>query len=145
MPADIKLGDGARTEWVTVEGHVLKVEGSDVMLDSPARRQDEGGHRRALVHDGEDGLTINFNGDYPGGVRINDARLNIRCVVQGMEPQLPSVATPGDVLFIFHQSGDQVSLSTSSLWICVKRDLGEFAEAAKWQQIALGDPVDGTA
>jgi hypothetical protein len=42
------------------------------MIDSPGRRR--GGasppHRRALVHDFQDGLTINFAGDYPGGVTV---------------------------------------------------------------------------
>ncbi|QXP53073.1 MULTISPECIES: hypothetical protein [unclassified Cellulophaga] len=35
-----------------------------------ADRRNGSGHRRALVHDHEDGLTINYNGDYPGGVTI---------------------------------------------------------------------------
>ncbi len=70
MATDIKLdqGDG---NWVLVEGRVLKSTGSDFMLDSAARRQPGGGpFRRALVHDGNDGLTINFNGDYRGGVTV---------------------------------------------------------------------------
>ena len=41
------------------------------MLDSPLRRQPGSGpRRRALVHDAQDGLTINFDGDYPGGVTV---------------------------------------------------------------------------
>jgi hypothetical protein len=40
------------------------------MLDAPGRRSTTGGHRRALVHDSGDGLTINFNRDYPGGVSV---------------------------------------------------------------------------
>jgi len=39
-------------------------------LDSAARRSAARGVRRALVHDQKDGLTINFNGDYPGGVTV---------------------------------------------------------------------------
>ena len=70
MPTDIKLdqGDGS---WVLVEGSVLKTTAADFILDSPLRRQPGGSaHRRALVHDFQDGLTINFNGDYRGGVTV---------------------------------------------------------------------------
>jgi hypothetical protein len=49
----------------------LNVHGSDLTLDSPARRKPGGPRlRRALVHDESDGLTINFNADYPGGVSV---------------------------------------------------------------------------
>ena len=70
MPTDIKLdqGDGS---WVLVEGNVLKTTAADFMLDSPVRRRPGGSaFRRALVHDFQDGLTINFNGDYRGGVTV---------------------------------------------------------------------------
>ena len=59
------------SEQVTVLCDNLKVQGHDLLLDSPARRRAQShGFRRALVHDQNDGLTINFNGDYPGGVTI---------------------------------------------------------------------------
>ena len=49
----------------------LNVHGTDLTLDSPARRKPNGPRlRRALVHDQNDGLTINFNKDYPGGVSV---------------------------------------------------------------------------
>jgi hypothetical protein len=70
MPTDIKL-DQQGGNWLILEGSVLKTTAADLMLDSPARRR--GGsspHRRALVHDAQDGLTINFAGDYPGGVTV---------------------------------------------------------------------------
>jgi hypothetical protein len=52
----------------------LNVHGSDLTLDSPARRKPGGPRfRRALVHDESDGLTINFNTDYPGGVSVAGA------------------------------------------------------------------------
>lgn len=44
------------------------------MLDQPNRRKVGGPHRRALVHDQNDGLTINFNNDYGGGVTLNAVR-----------------------------------------------------------------------
>jgi len=40
------------------------------MLDSPERRSNNNGQRRALVHNHQDGLTINYAKDYPGGVAI---------------------------------------------------------------------------
>ena len=53
---------------------MLKTTAADLILDSPARhRPNTRRLRRALVHDQADGLTINFNRDYPGGVTINDA------------------------------------------------------------------------
>jgi hypothetical protein len=70
MATDIKLDQGDGT-WVLVEGTVLKTTAADLMLDSPQRRLPGGGpHRRALVHNTQDGLTINFNGDYRGGVTV---------------------------------------------------------------------------
>jgi hypothetical protein len=70
MPTDIKL-DQEGGNWVVVEGGVLKTTAADFMLDSPVRRRAGGSqHRRALVHDAQDGLTINFAGDYRGGVTV---------------------------------------------------------------------------
>ena len=71
MPTDIKLDQGGDGNWLLAEGNVLKTTAADFMLDSPSRRRPGGGpHRRALVHDTNDGLTINFAGDYPGGVTV---------------------------------------------------------------------------
>ena len=71
MATDVTL-DGGDGSFVIVQGRVLKVVGSDLMLDSPERRKEhQSPNRRALVHDSRDGLTINFNGDYPGGVTVN--------------------------------------------------------------------------
>lgn len=70
MLSDIQF-DG---EQVKIEGSVLAVHAADLIIDSPDRRtKTKAGkktppYRRALVHDQQDGLTINFNGDYPGGV-----------------------------------------------------------------------------
>ena len=70
MPTDIKL-DQQGGNWVVVEGSVLKSTATDFMLDSPARRGAAGSpHRRALVHDYGDGLTLNYASDYPGGVKV---------------------------------------------------------------------------
>lgn len=59
MSADIKLGENN-----------VAVEATDLLLDHPSRRKVAGGQRRALVHDFDDGLTLNWANDYPGGVTI---------------------------------------------------------------------------
>ena len=67
MESDIKLQDGGLVE---IEGNVLKVSTHDILLDHPDRRSESGGRRRALVHDFDDGLTLNWRNDYPGGVTV---------------------------------------------------------------------------
>ena len=57
--------------FLVLEARVVKATASDFMLDAAERRKGGGPFRRALVHNQNDGLTINFNGDYPGGVTIN--------------------------------------------------------------------------
>jgi hypothetical protein len=73
MATDIRLDEGDGTVLVLVS-RVLKAEASDFMLDSEERRKGGGPHRRALVHDQNDGLTINFANDYKGGVTLNAVR-----------------------------------------------------------------------
>lgn len=74
MATDVKLDQGADENTVLIESARLKATAADFLLDSPARRGTTHTRRprRALVHDQTDGLTINFNSDYPGGVTIND-------------------------------------------------------------------------
>lgn len=69
MATDIKLDDGDGS-WVVIQSKVLKSTASDFVLDAPDRRRTNAGLRRAIVHDSQDGLTINFGGDYPGGVTV---------------------------------------------------------------------------
>lgn len=59
------------SDWLIVNSRVSKFVGTDLMLDSPGRRKNTSAYRRALVHDFQDGLTINWASDYPGGVTIN--------------------------------------------------------------------------
>lgn len=68
---DVRLDEGDGT-YLVLDARVVKTSASDLMLDSGDRRKGGGAHRRALVHDQNDGLTVNFNGDYPGGVTINE-------------------------------------------------------------------------
>ena len=71
MKTDIKLDEGRNEDQVVIESNVLRSTAADFILASPARRKNPR-LRRALVHNQKDGLTINFNYDYPGGVTIND-------------------------------------------------------------------------
>jgi hypothetical protein len=73
MPTDVKL-DQADGTFLHLEARVVKTIGSDFMLDAPERHTGVRPFRRALVHDQGDGLTVNFAGDYPGGVTLNGVR-----------------------------------------------------------------------
>lgn len=64
--ADIVL-DG---NVVFVDGDAAEFRVTDLKIDSPVRRKNPDGWRRALVHNEDDGLTINFASDYPDGVTI---------------------------------------------------------------------------
>lgn len=68
MPSDIRLEENT----VVVEGNWMHARTWDFMLDAPDRRgqRNTEGLRRALVHNRNDGLTINYENDYPGGVVI---------------------------------------------------------------------------
>jgi autotransporter-associated beta strand protein len=66
--SDIKLQDD-------FDGQV-KVEAPDLCVDggSGRRHGSDTPYRRALVHDGNDGLVINWDNDYQGGVTINGVK-----------------------------------------------------------------------
>ncbi|WP_336214777.1 hypothetical protein [Nonomuraea sp. LPB2021202275-12-8] len=146
--SDILLNDGREEDWVTVEGRVLRAKTSDFMLDSAARRTSDGGSRRALVHDSSDGLTVNFNGDYPGGVTINEARLNLRV---SEHDALPKNGKIGDLVLthrLIKMDGIPIGEETA-LWLCVGvistiSNLGKQS-VASWRPVSLGEPIQGTA
>jgi hypothetical protein len=68
MPTDIKLDENI----ITLEGFRIIAQSADLCLDLLERRPgtDPNALRRALVHTPQDGLTINWDSDYPGGVNI---------------------------------------------------------------------------
>jgi len=68
-----QINGNNNNDWLNVNSRVTKFIGTDLMLDSPSRRKTNTTYRRALVHDFNDGLTINWASDYPGGVTINGA------------------------------------------------------------------------
>ncbi len=93
------------TEQIAILCDNLKVQGHDFLLDSPARRTNHLGFRRALVHDGNDGLTFNFGNDYPGGVTITGVREldvtgNLQFRISHQDTILISGAHPSDEIVI---------------------------------------------
>jgi hypothetical protein len=76
-----------------VPGQVV-VDAPDLCLDSSDRRKPEGlsEFRRALVHDFGDGLTINWPGDYPGGVTINGDKVRVFGTLEITAATFPQVS-----------------------------------------------------
>lgn len=150
MPSDVKIHDGSDGNWVTVEATVMNVKGSDIILDSAGRRSAAGGHfRRAIVHDQADGLTINFNNDYPGGVTVNGLHLNLRVLDQGSgAPKLPKEGNAGDLVAVRQTAtagpGEipMVIGSSVTLWLCVGSD--RAFSGTSWRQVPLGESVIGS-
>lgn len=173
MNSDIKLdaeGDG----WVTIESNVMKVNSSDFMLDNSSRRKDTEGFRRALVHNEDDGLTINFAGDYPGNVIIEggasirgparikgDGRIEGRAQIDGElilggRLRLHKIDAPGNALPRKGNVGDiivvqnatinpEALLNDVSLWICIGKKIGlGQGDEVYWQPLSAGEPVAGT-
>ena len=134
--------------WLTLKAGAINGVAADFMLDHPSRRGKGGGpYRRALVHDGGDGLTVNYNGDYPGGVRINQTRLNLAVTPQtGTAVKLPKNGEIGDILLVELNPPPVPPGSVGvrigpeySLWICPGQ--AALGLAAAWRKIQ----VDKTA
>lgn len=173
MNSDIKLdaeGDG----WVTIELNVLKANSSDFMLDNSSRRKGTDGFRRALVHNENDGLTVNFNGDYPGGVKVeggvrldgdvrisgdvkldSDVRIDGGLTVGGRlrlrkidapDNALPRKGNVGDIIAVQNATIDPAALLNDvSLWICIGKRIGiGEGDEVWWQRLSVGEPVAGT-
>lgn len=145
MATDIRLDEGGDESWLVAQCRIAKVEGTDIILDAPDRRAGHGGDlRRALVHDTGDGLTLNFNNDYSGGVTINSARLNLRAV-----GSMPANGKIGDLIMLRRglTEGQFTHLNDScSLWLCVPgSDMAASAGRTFWSQVSLGEPVVGSS
>lgn len=146
MPSDIKL-DEAGDGWVTIEGSVLQAKTADLILDSPVRRHAGGGRfRRALVHNQDDGLTVNYNGDYPGGVNIINAQLTLQVESQTGAPKLPKTASVGTLKMLHNTTllNGELMGGVYSLWVCVGYMplLGDAP--AEWREIPLGKSITGS-
>jgi hypothetical protein len=141
MPSDIKLNDGSDGNWVTAEASVLNIKGHDLILDSASRRgAHSGGFRRALVHDQSDGLTINFNNDYTGGVTINGLNVRLRVLDQTGAPKLPKDGNAGDLVAINRAAAGAIGV-TMTLWLCGGQGT---TLSAKWHEVPLGQSIIGT-
>jgi hypothetical protein len=82
--SDVELLD----ETVKITGEALFCDAPDLLMDHRGRRRaGSRGRRRALVHDPQDGLTVNWNGDYPGGVKLFGP---VRVVSRDLELDHPS-------------------------------------------------------
>lgn len=84
MATDIRL-DEFDGRSVVVQSDIFKLTAIDFQIDAPERRSAGGGSlRRAIVHNAQDGLSINFAGDYPGGVTVeSDLRVTGRLLLSG--------------------------------------------------------------
>ena len=99
------------------------------------------------MHDQSDGLTVNFNGDYPGGVRLNNVSLSLKVLQQsGGSPVLPKDGSPGDIVMIVNTALlEHIPVGVrTSLWLCVPASTVSVLMGATWQQIQLGNTVHGT-
>jgi hypothetical protein len=124
MATDVKLDQRDGT-FLELHGRIVKSVSSDFMLDSAERRKGGGPFRRALVHDQNDGLTINFAGDYPGGVTLNAVReISPHQIKKGpfqLEDPTPILVVRGGIEFEVHSTsitigGDHgVKVTTLSL------------------------------
>lgn len=147
MSTDIILDD-VDGNCVTFKSDTLKTTAAEITIDSPARHSTRYGHRRAIVHDTDDGLTLNFGNDYPGGLTLNSANINLKVHTQNdsTTPKLPKSASSGDLFLVnnpvnFGTPGHfRVHDDAYSLWICV----GTTPFGAMWRQIDLGEIAVGT-
>jgi hypothetical protein len=89
------------------------------MIDNPARRGANSSprHRRALVHDMADGLTVNFGNDYTGGLTLNGVvRVTPKAQQAGgpidphLLPQIPQLVIDGGVQFVWNDGWDSIEL-----------------------------------
>lgn len=152
MATDINFNQGDNGDHIVMDANVFEAKAFDFELDSPQRHTGKEGHRRALVHDQSDGLTINFSGDYPAGVSIVAANVNLRVTTQETgEEQLPHDGQIGDMRLLrnVHEIGGQIVSDNFSLWLCVGRGQGGpitgGGSSSYWRQVQLGDPIRGTA
>lgn len=144
MATDIRLDDDPDEQRVTVDAAVLNIAGSDLILDAVTRRNgNHRGLRRALVHSVDDGLIVNFNNDYPDGVTINDARVNLR---EEKRSALSKDGKVGDLVLTheLHREGKAVVGESVTLWLCIGRSSLTLPNAAaRWVPISTGSPVSG--
>jgi hypothetical protein len=149
MPTDILINQGDNGDHLVIDANVIEGRAADFELNSPERHTGDDPHRRALVHDQRDGLTINYNGDYPAGVSVVAANINLRPTTQGAgDPKLPATGRVGDLLLIRNANAfqGQVLSDSLTLWLCIGAESGRARPGGvtNWKQVQLGDSVEGT-
>jgi hypothetical protein len=124
MATDVRLDEGDGT-FLVLDARVVKAVGSDFMLDSAERRKGGGPHRRALVHNQNDGLTVNFNGDYPGGVTIAGVAEIIPQREQGQLPVfLPTLVVRGGISY--EVQGVKLEGGTTTITVVLDNELSKL-------------------
>lgn len=149
MATDVRLDEGSNQSWVTVEAAALNVTGADLLLADAARKKTPDGFRRALVHNESDGLTMNYDGDYPGGVRIIDARVNVHCLQLHGPVKLPKDGGIGELVATRNTGDGAVQAGGNdavTLWLCIGPAEGAVLHGGgvSWLPIATGQSVTGT-
>lgn len=126
---DLVIDAGAGTSNRVRVHDALEIGGSDLLIKAGGDRGDGG---RALVQTGGDTLTINFNNDFSGGVRINDLRTGKIVEENLMTPeQRDNLSllkfTQGDLLCWNSKAGrlEKCSATASPLIVAVADDVGK--------------------
>lgn len=110
---------------LTVEGNTIRLLGNDLYLNAGDTRGDGG---RALTHDVGDTLTINYEGDFTGGVRINNLRTG-----KVVEENLMTSAQQNDLSLLEFSHGDILC------WDSVLQQLAKCAQAMSPLVVAVAD------
>jgi len=111
----------------------LLLKGADLQINNDSRRGKGTGARRALVHDGGDALTINYAGDYKGGVKIkSDTVVGGNLTVTGKTNLKTSSYWKGGTW----QDGADESLAYLDRQN-VSCNEGDFMSGLKWKEMVI--------
>ena len=98
----VGIGNTTPNYTLDVSGNVI-ITGTDLMIDNTINRNSAiGTYRRAVVHDTNDILSINHNGDYTGGISLgSNLSINGNIIL----PQNYSADSSGNSLFFYSDPG----------------------------------------
>ncbi len=117
---------------LTVNGFRLKLQGGDFQLGlSDGRPIGNKIEQRAMVHDNDDRLTINFNGDFEGGTHIQ-SKLYVtdNALVSGqIQTRSIKVTNSPTADFVFEKEYQLPKLSTVEKFIKENKHLPEIQSA----------------
>lgn len=112
------------TDVLTLQGDGLTkmhgsalIEGPDLILDNINRKGNNEGPRRALVHDVNDKLSINYANDYTGGVDINsDLSISGNTKIKGTDLEIfnkesKSIAPGDNRRALVHDENDKLIIN----------------------------------